>query len=102
MSTYLHTCAVNFSAAPFPNAIRSTASVLDLLSGSRTAYPEDGSLDACAEHVIAVPSSRKEMSQEDKATSAQLLKDEDFASSQISSQCYEGKRLAAYYMFGTD
>jgi hypothetical protein len=102
----LHICAVNVSAAPFPSAIRSTASVLDLLSGSRTADPEDGSLDnACAEHVIAVPSNRTvcAMSQEDKTSSVQLLKDENFDSNQFTFQCYKGKRLVTYYyMFGFD
>jgi hypothetical protein len=95
-----HICVVNLSAAPFPNAIRSTACVLDLLSGSNRADPECGSLDdACAEHIIAVPSSQTvhAASQEDKTRSVQLLKDKIFDSKQFTSQCYKHKRLVAYY-----
>ncbi|XP_021937770.1 DNA repair and recombination protein RAD54B-like isoform X3 [Zootermopsis nevadensis] len=84
------------NAAPFPNAIRSTESVLDLLSGSRIADAEDVSLDdACSDHVIPKTSSSTVhvMSQEDRASSVRFLTDENFNSNQITSQCYKGKRL---------
>ncbi|XP_033606258.1 DNA repair and recombination protein RAD54B isoform X3 [Cryptotermes secundus] len=84
------------SAAPFPNAVRSTANILDLLSGSRTASPGDGSLnDDYAGDMISVSSisTACAMSREAKASSVHVLKAENVDRNQIISQRYKGKRL---------
>ena len=91
-------CVVNLSVAPFPNAVRSTANILDLLSGSRNsniAGPEGQSPDdACERPTINTAHVR---SQESKISTVELVKDENFDSNQIVSHCYEGKRLVIFY-----
>lgn len=82
------------SVAPFPNAVRSTASILDLLSGSSSsnkAFPEVQSPDdACVRPTISTAHMR---SQEAKRSTVELVKDENFDSNQIVSHCYKGKRV---------
>lgn len=94
----VHFCDVNLAVAPFPNAVRSTASVLGLLSGSRnsnTAGPQGQSPDdACARPTISTAHVR---SQESKRSTVELVKDENFDSDQIVSHCYKSKRLVIFY-----
>jgi hypothetical protein len=92
-----HICAVNLAVAPFPNAVRSTACILDLLSGgsSNAAVPEVQSPDdACARPTISTAHVR---SQKAKGSTVALVKDENFDSSQVASDCYKGKRLVIFY-----
>jgi len=91
----VHFYVVNLAAAPFPSAVRSTASILELLSGSNTAGPEGQSPDdACARPTISTAHVR---SQESKRNAVELVKDENFGSSQIVSHCYKSKRLVIFY-----
>jgi hypothetical protein len=95
---YYVTHVVNLSAAPFPNAIRSTASILDLLSGSRAASPVDKSAGGCTGDMTAASSisTACALSREAKASSLQPLKDENVDRNKIFSQHYKGKRLVIY------
>jgi hypothetical protein len=94
----VHFCVVNLAVAPFPNAVRSTSSILDLLSGSsnsNTAGLEGQSPDdACARPTISTAHVR---SQESKRNTVELVKDENFDNNQIVSHCYKSKRLVIFY-----
>jgi hypothetical protein len=94
----VHVYVANLAVAPFPNAVRSTASILDLLSGSSSsnkAFPEVQSPDdACVRPTISTAHMR---SQEAKRSTVELIKDENFDSNQIVSHCYKGKRLVIFY-----
>jgi len=94
----VHFCVVNLAVALFPNAVRSTANILDLLSGSsnsNTAGPEGQSPDdACARPTTSTSHVR---SQESKRNTVDLVKDENFDSNQIVSHRYKSKRLVIFY-----
>jgi hypothetical protein len=93
-----HICVVNLAVAPFPNAVRSTASIIDLLNGSsnsnsNTAGPEDQSPDdACARPTINTAHVK---SQEPKRSTVELVKDENFDSNLVS-HCFSTKRLVIF------
>jgi len=93
----VHFCVVNLAVTPFPNAVRSTANILDLLSSSsnsNTAGPEGQSPDdACARPTISTAHVR---SQESKRNTVELVKDENFDSNHIVSHCYKSKRLVIF------
>lgn len=92
----VHVCVVNLAVAQFPNAVRSTASILDLLSGSssNTVVPEVQSPDdACARPIVSTAHVR---SQEAKRSIVELVKDENFDSNQIVSHSYKSKRLVIF------
>jgi len=91
----VHFYVVNLAVASFPSAVRSTASILELLSGnSNTAGPEGQSPDdACARPTISTAHVR---SQESKRNTVELVKDENFHSNQIVSHCYKSKRLVIF------
>jgi hypothetical protein len=93
----VHFCFVYLAVAPFPNAVRSTASILDLLSGSsnsNTAGPEGQSPDdACARPAISTAHVR---SQESKRNTVELVKNENFDSNQIVSHSCKSKRLVSF------
>jgi hypothetical protein len=93
----IHFCVVCLAVTPFPNAVRSTASILDLLSGSsnsNTAGPEGHSPDdACARPTISTAHAR---SQESKRKTVELVKDENFDSNQIVSHSNKSKRLVIF------
>lgn len=94
----VHSYVVNLAVASFPNAVRSTSSILDLLSGSsnsNTVGPEGQSPDdACARPTISTAHVR---SQESKRNTVELVKNENFDSNQIVSHCYKSKRLVIFY-----
>jgi hypothetical protein len=97
-SNEVHFCVIDLAVAPFPNAVRSTANILDLLSGSsnsNAAGPEVQSPDdAFARHTI---STAHVMSQESKRSTVELVKDENFDNNQIVPHCYKSKRLVIFY-----
>lgn len=92
-----HIYVVNLAVAPFPNAVRSTACILDLLSGSsnsNTVGPEDQSPDdACTRPTINTAHVK---SQEPKRSTVELVKDDNFDSNQIVSHCFDTKRLVIF------
>lgn len=93
----VHFYVVNLAVTPFPKAVRSTASILDLLSGSsnsNTAGPEGQSPDdACVGPTISTANVR---SKESKRNTVELVEDENCGSNQIVSHCYKSKRLVIF------